>query len=451
MSIKISIIGAGSAVFSINLINDICLTPTLRDSTICFMDIDRERLETAYLLCKRFAEKTGIALNLEMTMDRAQAIRGADFVINTALAGDYGRLREGWKIARGLGYRFGGSLHIIHDEAFWINFYQLSLMRDIAEDILKYSPQAWYVLVANPVQAGVTWLKRTYPALNIVGMCHGFGGVYSVARTLGLVEKDVSFECPGVNHFVWLTKFYYRGRDAFPLLDAWIEEKAPGFHTNCWMSCHEGPKPVDLYKKFGAFPIGDTANPGGGSWGWWYHSDDETEKRWREDGWTWYEGYFNGCTKHVRHMHDVACDKTADVAEVFPKNGSLSSEPMIPLIEGLAVGPERTVIVNIQNDGEYVPGVPRDYEVEIAAVVSKKGIQGIKTEGLPRPILAHLLRDRVAPVEMELKAFETGNRQLLVDLIMMDPWTRSRKQAEELIDAIFALPYHEEMRKHFGS
>lgn len=447
MGVKISIIGAGSAVFSTNLINDICRTEYLRDSTISFMDINEERLETVYLLCKRFAEKQGINLKLEKTTNRRESIKGADFVINTALAADHGRLREGWEIARKNGYRFGGSLHIIHDEAFWVNFYQLSLMEEIANDILELSPKAWMVLVANPVQAGVTYLKRKYPALNLVGMCHGFGQVFSVIGKLGLDAKDVSWEIPGVNHFVWLTKLYYKGEDAFPLLDKWIKEKSPEFFKDCWNSSHEGPKPVDLYKKFGAFPIGDTSNPGGGSWGWWYHSDDETEKGWKEDGWNWYMGYFNGGLGHIEHMKKVAHDPEADVATVFPKN--MSHEPMIPLIEGLAGAPERTVIVNVLNDGEYVPGVPKDYQVEVPALVSKLGVRPVRTGGLPKPILAHLYRDRIAPVEVELAAFEQGNKDLLIDLIMMDPWTKSEKQAKTLLEEILALPYHEKMRKHF--
>ena len=35
---KISIIGAGSAVFSLNLIRDICLSPNLANSTVNLMD-----------------------------------------------------------------------------------------------------------------------------------------------------------------------------------------------------------------------------------------------------------------------------------------------------------------------------------------------------------------------------------------------------------------------------
>ena len=90
-----------------------------------------------------------------------------------------------------------------------------------------------------------------------------------------------------------------------------------------------------------------------------------------------------------------------------------------------------------------------DYEVEIAAIVDKHGVHPIHNEGLPKPIMAHLLRDRIASVEMELEAFEKHSREYLTDLVMMDPWTKSREQAEKLIDDIFALPCNSEMKEYY--
>ena len=447
MSSKISIIGAGSAAFSLALINDVVRTPGLADSTVSFMDINEERLDTVYVLCRRYAEESGVRLNLEKTTYRQQSIADAHFVIHTALAAPHGRLREGWEIARKVGYRFGGSLHIIHDEAFWVNFYQLRLMEDIAKEVLSLSPKAWYILVANPVQAGTTYLQRKYPELRLVGMCHGTNGVYGLAQKLGMERQHVTFECPGVNHFVWLTKLFYKGQDAMPALDRWVAEESIEFHKTCGMSCHEGPKPVDLYKRFGAFPIGDTATPGGGSWGWWYHTSDDIERFWKEDPWTWFQNYFDGGLENVRRMSIRARDMSSPVTDMFPN--APTNEPIISVIEGLATSKERTVIVNVLNDGNYVPGVPLNYQVEVPAVVSSRGVHPLRTDGLPTPILAHLLADRVAPVETELAAFEKGSRALLLDLILMDPWTRSLEQAESLLEGILSLPYHQEMRQHY--
>ena len=60
MSIKIALIGAGSGTFSLNLIRDMCLSKYLDGSTLCMMDINEEKLNTAYKFCSRFAKEIGI-------------------------------------------------------------------------------------------------------------------------------------------------------------------------------------------------------------------------------------------------------------------------------------------------------------------------------------------------------------------------------------------------------
>jgi len=75
--------------------------------------------------------------------------------------------------------------------------------------------------------------------------------------------------------------------------------------------------------------------------------------------------------------------------------------------------------------------------------------QGIRTTALPKAVIAHTLRDRVAPVEIELEAYSKGSRTLLTHLVMTDKWMTSRQQAEGLIDEVFGLPYHAELREHY--
>ena len=445
---KIAIIGAGSAIFSLNLIKDICLCENLKDSTISLMDVNQDRLDAITDLCIRYAKETGHGLQIEKTSDRRKALKNADFVVNVALDYGHDRLREGWDIAYRNGYRFGGSLHIVHDEAFWVNWHQMRLMESILQDVLEICPTAWYVLVANPVLAGVTYLKRKYPQANIVGMCHGFGGVYGLAKVLGLEKKKLSFECVGVNHFVWLTKLYHNGEDALPQIRDWVDTKSTEYFKTCNISDGNGPKAVDLYKRFGVFPIGDTCTPGGGSWGWWYHTDQE-ESYWNEDPKTWYEGYFKSGIEQVEKIRQVVADKSVSVMDAF--SSIPSDEPMVPLIEALAYDTERIVIVNILNTGSLVPGIPEDFEVEVPALISKKGIQGIRTDGLPSDIMTYLWRDRIANVEMELIAYETGKLERLVDLVMNDPWTKSRGQAEALVEEILNLPCNSSMKTYFGN
>lgn len=447
MSVKISIIGAGSAVFSLNLIRDLCLTPNLAGSTISFMDIDEGRLNAAHRLCQRYAEEVGNQLTLEKTLDRRESLRGADFVINTALAAGHHRLREGWDIGRKYGYRLGGSLHVMHDEAFWINFYQFKLFDSVMQDVLDICPEAWYLMVDNPVLAGITYLGRKYPQAKIVGLCHGFSAVYRIADVLGLDRAGLTYQIPGVNHFVWLTDIYHKGENVYPLLDHWIETQAADYWKTCEPSDFLGPKAIDLYKRFGVFPIGDTCTTGGGAWPYWYHIDDVTQQRWHEDPDGWYRKYFGHLDEGIAKIKRVSEDAMANVTESFaPKH---SGEVMVPMIEAIACDIPRVLVSNIPNAGDFVPGVPHNFAVEIPTLVSKRGVQGIRTNGLPHPLTAYILRDRVAPIETELEAYQIGNKELLLQLILMDPYTCSEDQARGLLDEILALPYHQEMRQHY--
>ena len=54
--IKLAIIGAGSATFSLALLRDLCASNAFPDSTVCFMDIDEERLNSIYRLANRYVD-----------------------------------------------------------------------------------------------------------------------------------------------------------------------------------------------------------------------------------------------------------------------------------------------------------------------------------------------------------------------------------------------------------
>ena len=122
---------------------------------------------------------------------------------------------------------------------------------------------------------------------------------------------------------------------------------------------------------------------------------------------------------------------------------------MAPLIESVACDVPRVLIGNVLNGGDFVPGVPRDFAVEIPTLVSKRGIEGIQTRPMPAAVLAQIWRDRVGPVTIELAALEEGSRERLLELILTDPWTTSLDQAESLLDEIMAMPRHERLREWY--
>ncbi len=80
---KITLIGAGSVVFTRNLCSDILLVPALQDCTISLMDIDAERLKMAQALVQTIVDQRGLKAKVEASLDRREAIKGADHVITT--------------------------------------------------------------------------------------------------------------------------------------------------------------------------------------------------------------------------------------------------------------------------------------------------------------------------------------------------------------------------------
>jgi alpha-galactosidase len=99
-------IGAGSVVFARNLTGDILGMPEFKDCTRSYMDIDAERLEVAGNLCRKVAKALGANPTIETTMDRRQALKGADFVINMVQIGGFNSTLVDFEIPRKFGLNF---------------------------------------------------------------------------------------------------------------------------------------------------------------------------------------------------------------------------------------------------------------------------------------------------------------------------------------------------------
>src|SRR5581483_5496155 len=108
-SVRISVIGAGSGVFSLGLVKDLCLNENLRESEVSFMDLNQERLDIVSGLAHRYAEEFGSRLRFETTLDRQAALRDADYVVNTASARSHAAQRRERELTQEHGYYYGGT------------------------------------------------------------------------------------------------------------------------------------------------------------------------------------------------------------------------------------------------------------------------------------------------------------------------------------------------------
>lgn len=444
--IKIAVVGAGSATFSLGLVKDLCLTPNLAGSLVHFMDIDADRLDMITKLAQRYSSELGSDLRIANTLDLRTALTDADFVINTASAISHYHQRAIRDLTAKYGYYYGRVNLGSHQN--------LQLMLDVAHEMEETCPDAWLIQSGNPVYEGCTLMTRE-TEIKVCGLCHGHYGVYEIARTLGLTindMKELTWEAPGLNHNIWLTQCYYQGQDIYPLLDQWIAEKGEDYwRTHVAERTHDiqmSRGTIHQYHMYGLMPIGDTPRRGG----WWYHTDLETKKHWFGEPWGGPDTelarpfYVANLEKKMAQIHDVANDPKASVVKVF--GDQKTREQQVPIIDGLVNNNEGYFQVNVPNYGA-LPGVPDDVVVEVPALVNKKGIQPIRVEPLPEKIMYEQILPEWLDMERELLAFHSGDRTMLLWNVLESQQTQSYDQAVGVLEELLAMSGHEAMNEHY--
>jgi alpha-galactosidase len=443
--VKIGIIGAGSAQFSLGVVRDLCLNPGLAGSEICFMDIDQQRLDAVDRLARRYAAELQIDLRFTRTLERAQALADADFVLNTAA-----RSHDDEEHERATWERFG------YYRGVRVPYLNLELMLDIARDVERICPRAWLLQVSNPVFEICTLLGRETNA-KVIGLCHGYAMYRDIARVLQLDPTDIAFEAPGVNHCIWMTQFRYRGANAYPLIDAWIENEAERYWSEPPLRSSDtqmSRASVDMYRMYGLFPLGDTTRFGGSQYvsQWWMHTDLQTKSYWygegggfdSEIGWGRYLDKLNG---NVDLLLRIAYDDRARVTEVLPPEHS--KDQFAPIIDALANDRQRIFQVNVPNRG-LIPGIADDVVVELSGLVNASGVQPIRPEPLPRKILNHVLVPKILEMELNLEVFQNGDARAWLHQLLLDHRTRAPEQATAALEAVLDLPWNRRLRERFG-
>jgi len=452
--VQISIVGAGSVMFSGNFIRDLCVTKSLWNSTVVLVDINKERLNIVYNLARRYKKETKAGLKLKTTTDRKEALQDSDFVISTVKVGGYEPMETERKIAERHGY-YGGIGDRVSDYYGGIGAYhQLKFFLDLARDIEDICPDAWLIETANPVFEGTNLVARE-TKVKIAGVCHGHFVYEDIVDFLGLSLEDVGVQMAGFNHYIWMTHFLYKGRNAYPLIDEWIEKEAEEYWKSekylkalPWESEQMSPGAVDMYNRFGLFPIGDTvrsASP------WWHHTDLETKQKWygptggfdSEIGWAM---YLNFREEILKKMNELARNPSLSLTKEFPPE--MSGEQHIPIIDAIANDKEARLQLNVPNKGA-ISGIPDDVVVEIPVIVSGRGIQGIQVGKLPKSLMLNAMMPRMRRMEQILQAFVEKDRQSLLLMILEDHRTKSLEQSEALLEELLGQPWNSEAANHY--
>jgi len=224
---KIAIIGAGSIVFCKTLILDI-LASGLEDVEFSLMAPSERK--TGYV--KRFADRVirenGLPASANVTTDRREAIRGADYVISTFQIGGLRAIELDYEIPMkyGVDQCIGDTLG---PGGIFRALRSIPPTVELARDVEELAPDAYVLNYVNPMSM-VCWALGT-TQVAFVGLCHGVQvSLDLVSGYCGVPKDEITYLSAGINHMAWFLKLEHKGRDLYPLLRERFER--PEYYAN---------------------------------------------------------------------------------------------------------------------------------------------------------------------------------------------------------------------------
>ncbi len=196
---KFAFIGAGSFIFTRNLVRDLLSFPAFADCELALMDTDPERLERITAAVRKINAAMGTHATITPTQSRAEALSGADGVLCTVFNGGI----DVWRYDIEIPMQFGVDINIGDTRSVSGIFRALRnipLMLDICRDIEKYCPNAVFLNYTNPMSM-LCKAMQTETNVEVTGLCHSVQGtVTMLAEWLETPVDEINYLCAGVNH-----------------------------------------------------------------------------------------------------------------------------------------------------------------------------------------------------------------------------------------------------------
>ncbi len=407
---KITFIGAGSLGFTRNLVRDILTFPLLKDSTLVLMDVDKERLEFALKAVQSIIDKGKYPAKVEATMDRKKALKGADVVLCTILAGGVQVWRHDIEIPR----KYGVDINVGDTRGpagIFRALRTIPVMLSICRDMERYCPNASLLNYTNPMAMLCRAMqKKTH--IRVTGLCHSVQGTAEMlAGWINTPMDQIAYLCAGINHQAWFIKYEKNGKDAYPLIRQALRKK------KIYM---EEIVRNEMFLHLGYYVTESSGH--NSEYNWWFRKRPDLIKKYCLSGTGWNPGEYAYILKEY-----LKTEKTwkKDVKEWFDEGAPISldrgHEYAAPIINALEGGEPFQFNGNVPNTG-IITNLPDDVCVEVPVLSNRRGFNPIHVGALP-PQCAALNNINIAVEEMAVEAALTGNPTLVFQSVVYDPLT----------------------------
>lgn len=420
---KVAVIGGGSSYTPELIDGFINHEKDLKVGEISLYDIDKERLDVVGGMADRMVKYAEMDTKITMHTKREPAIEGAKFVLSS--------MRVGQMQARIIDEKIPLKYGVIGQETTGPGgtlkaWRTIPVTLDIAHEMEKYAPDAWYINFTNP--SGImTEALIKHTNLNVVGLCNNpINTIAAMAEAFDVEPDDVFLEWIGMNHVNWVRKVYIKGQDVTQTIFDRLEELS---------EIEEMPKfDPELVRTLGVLPTYYLQY-------YYYHPDKVKEAKEAEK--TRGEVVLEVEKELLKkYENPKVLTKPEELSE---RGGARYSEAAVNLIMSLMLDRRDVQIVDTRN-GSCLADFPEDVSVEVPCVVGAHGVTPLVMGHFPESIRALAIQAK-AWESAVVKAGVSGSRRDAVLAMLQNPLVPDYPTAVKLVDEM--LEAHKEYLPQF--
>lgn len=427
VELKIAYLGGGSRAWARKLMSDLAVCPDL-SGRVDLYDIDLPAAQLNARLGAWIQSQPGAVSDwtYRAVPTIEEALAGANFVVCSIQPGPLEAMEADLTIPEryGLLYPVGDT---IGAPGLMRGLRSAIIYAGFAEAIAEHCPDAWVINYTNPMTICTRTLTRVAPGLKAFGCCHEVFGTQHLLA--GLVAKywdvpeparqEIQVNVLGINHFTWLDRATYKGRDLFDLLDEhlaqegtlrpYTEEEVRGW--NNYFRSAEQVK-YALYRHYGWLAAAGDRHlaefvPG-------FLVDEETIHRYG----------FSRTPISYRYGRYKDLGRVAEriLSGEEPFTVQHSDEEAVEQMRALVGLGDMFTNVNLENGGQ-IENLPYGAVVETNAYFSTDSVRPVVAGPLSDGVL-NLVEPHVHNQEMIVEAALTGDVDLAFQAVFSDPLTR---------------------------
>ena len=432
---KLTIIGAGSAVFTKNILTDLMFIDDFKKMDIALVDIDEKRLKISHELLDVIAKKLNASPNIKSYTNRKEALAGSDFVQSTIQVGGY---KPSTVIDFDIPNQFGLKQTIADTlgiGGIMRGLRTIPVLVDIGKDIMDLCPNSLWLQYVNPMCSNMIAINNACPGIKSIGLCHSVQGTAEMlARDLNEKIEDIDYLCAGINHMAFYKKFTKKngngGEDLYPKLkkladdivsDKITSTRSIGKDSESDKVLHEKVR-YEILRRFGYF-VTESSEHFAEYVPWFIKQN-------RQDLIDQYkipiEEYIDRCENNIKLWDDLEKDMTPIHNQPLKRGKEYASY----IMDAVANNNEVTINGNVMNDG-YIDNLPSNCCVEVPCLINSKGNQPQKTGRLPEH-LAALMRTNINVQILTAEAALTNKKEHIYHAAMLDPLTGANLSIDEI-------------------